>query len=131
MSQSDKNAKQYWYPNMGNTDIIDSLDGWGLSVTHHQLVKPTPEFVLSVYCACLQKVVGLDEDSLQESVQSAFSSLDEPSVVRDLDNLYDVGLHRCRTCIVPQSALTSLYTTCMLVRLIFVSSSEALQSTSC
>jgi len=83
MSQSDKNTKQYWYPNMGSADIIDSLDGWGLSVTHHQLVKPTPEFVLSVYCACLQKVVSLDEDSLQESAQSALFSLDEPSTVRN------------------------------------------------
>ena len=82
MSQSDKNTKQYWYPNMGNADIIDALDGWGLSITHHQLVKPTPEFVLNVYCACLEKVVGLSEDSLQESVQSALSSLDEPNTVR-------------------------------------------------
>jgi kinetochore protein Nuf2 len=83
MNQSDKNTKQYWYPNMGNTDIIDSLDGWGLSVTHHQLVKPTSEFVLSVYCACLQRVAGLDEDSLQEPAQSALFSLDEPSTVRN------------------------------------------------
>jgi kinetochore protein Nuf2 len=82
MSQSDKNSKQYWYPNMGIADIIDALDGWGLSITHHQLVKPTPDFVLSVYCACLQKVVGLSEDSLQEPVQSALSSLEEPSTVR-------------------------------------------------
>jgi len=81
--QSDKNTKQYWYPNMGSADIIDSLDGWGLSVTHHQLVKPTSEFVLSVYCACLQRVVGLDEDSLQESAQAALSSLDEPNTVRN------------------------------------------------
>jgi kinetochore protein Nuf2 len=81
MSQSDKNSKQYWYPNMGNAEIIDSLDGWGISITHHQLVKPTQEFVLSVYCACLQQVVGLNEDSLQEPVQSALSSLDEPNMV--------------------------------------------------
>ncbi|KAI0290457.1 Nuf2 family-domain-containing protein [Russula brevipes] len=77
MNQPDR---QYWYPNMGNADIIDSLDGWGLSVTHHQLVKPTPEFVLTVYCACLQQVVGLSEDSLQEPVQAALSSLDEPTM---------------------------------------------------
>ena len=82
MSQSDKNTKQYWYPNMGNADIIDALDGWGLSITHHQLVKPTPEFVLSVYGACLEKVVGLNEDSLQESVQSALTSLEESNTVR-------------------------------------------------
>ncbi|KAI0253928.1 Nuf2 family-domain-containing protein [Lactifluus subvellereus] len=80
MTQSDKNTKQYWYPNMGSADIIDSLDGWGLSVTHHQLVKPSPEFVLSVYGACLQQVVGLGEDSLQAPVESALSSLDEPNV---------------------------------------------------
>jgi kinetochore protein Nuf2 len=85
MNQSDKNSRQYWYPNMGNAEIIDSLDGWGLSVTHHQLVKPTPEFVLSVYCACLQQVVGLSEDSLQEPVQSALSSLDEPTMVPGFD----------------------------------------------
>lgn len=85
MNPSDKNSKQYWYPNMGNTEIIDSLDGWGLSVTHHQLAKPTPEFVLSVYCACLQQVVDLSEESLQEPVQAALSSLDEPSTVRNFD----------------------------------------------
>jgi Nuf2 family len=85
MSQADKNAKQYWYPNMGNADIIDSLDGWGISVTHQQLVKPSPEFVLTVYSACLQQVVGLGEDSLQDPVQSALFSLDEPSAVRSLD----------------------------------------------
>ncbi len=85
MNQLDKNSRQYWYPNMGNAEIIDSLDGWGLSVTHHQLVKPTPEFVLSVYCACLQQVVGLSEDSLQEPVQSALSSLDEPTMVPGFD----------------------------------------------
>ncbi|KAH9977227.1 Nuf2 family-domain-containing protein [Lactifluus volemus] len=79
MNQSDKNAKQYWYPNMGSADIIDSLDGWGLSVTHQQLVRPSPEFVLSIYSACLHQVVGLDEDSLQDPVQSALFSLDEPN----------------------------------------------------
>ncbi|KAI0303431.1 Nuf2 family-domain-containing protein [Multifurca ochricompacta] len=80
MNQLDKNIKQYWYPNMGNADIVDSLDGWGLSVTHQQLVKPTPEFVLSVYSACLQQVVGLTEDLLQDPVQSALFSLDDPSM---------------------------------------------------
>jgi hypothetical protein len=85
MSQTDKNSKQYWYPNMGNTEIIDSLDGWGLSVTHHQLVKPTPDFVWSVYCACLQQVVGLNEESLQEPVQAALASLDDPNTVRNFD----------------------------------------------
>jgi kinetochore protein Nuf2 len=81
MSQLDKNSKQYWYPNMGNAEVIDSLHSWGLSITHHQLIKPTQEFVLSVYCACLHQVVGLNEDLLQEPVQSALSSLDEPNMV--------------------------------------------------
>src|SRR5260221_3309753 len=85
MNQSDKNSKQYWYPNMGNAEIIDSLDSWGLSVTHHQLVKPTSEFVLSVYCACLQQVVDLSEESLQEPIQAALSSLDDPSTQPNFD----------------------------------------------
>ena len=85
MNLSDKNSKQYWYPNMGNAEIIHSLDGWGLSVAHHQLVKPTSEFVLSIYCACLQQVVDLNEDSLQEPVQAALSSLDDPNMVRNFD----------------------------------------------
>jgi hypothetical protein len=113
MSQSDKNTKQYWYPNMGNVDIIDALDGWGLSITHHQLVKPTPEFVLNVYCACLEKVVGLSEDSLQESVQSALSSLDEPNTVRGFGQPLDVSSLCSRTHTIPHSAPTTSSTTCM------------------
>lgn len=93
MNQSDKNTKQYWYPNMGNADIIDALDGWGLSITHHQLVKPTPDFVLNVYGACLEKVVGLNEDSLQESVQSALASLEESSTVRSFGRLLMIWAH--------------------------------------
>ena len=85
MNLSDKNSKQYWYPNMGNAEIIDSLDGWGLSVAHHQLIKPTSEFVFSVYCACLQQVVDLNEESLQEPIQAALSSLDDPNMVRNFD----------------------------------------------
>jgi kinetochore protein Nuf2 len=92
MSQSDKNTKQYWYPNMGTADIINSLDGFGLSVSHHQLVKPTAEFVLSVYCTCLQRVVGLDEDSLQDSVQSALLSLGQPNTVRNFAQPLRYGL---------------------------------------
>lgn len=131
MSQSDKNSNQYWYPNMGSADIIDSLDGWGLSVTHHQLVKPTPEFVLSVYCACLQKVVGLDEDSLQEPAQSALFSLDEPSTVRNF------GQPLCYELTLSQDMYSSAINTNFLVyhmyarHLILVSLSEGLQSTSC
>ncbi|KAH9967904.1 Nuf2 family-domain-containing protein [Russula dissimulans] len=79
MSQSDKKQNQYWYPNMGNADIIDSLDQLGLTVTHQQLLRPTPDFVLSVCCTCMHQVFGLNEDSFQGPVNSFLSALDESS----------------------------------------------------
>ncbi|KAI0038778.1 hypothetical protein FA95DRAFT_1142540, partial [Auriscalpium vulgare] len=79
MSQSDRGVKQYWYPEMGNQDIIASLDAWGLPVTQQQLLRPTPEFVMAVYAACVQQVSGLSETSLDSSVHAALASLEEPS----------------------------------------------------
>lgn len=78
----DKAAKQYWYPEMGNSDIIASLDAWGLQVTQQQLIRPTSDFVMTVYSACVQQVIGLDEDALDDPVQAALAALDEPSTVR-------------------------------------------------
>jgi len=72
---------QYWYPNMGNADIIDSLDQLGLTVSHQQLLRPTPEIVMSICCTCLQQVFGLNGDSFQEPVNSFLSTLDEFNTV--------------------------------------------------
>lgn len=59
------------FPQMSIPDITNALAGWGLSVSHEQLVRPSPDFVEAVYCACLQQVTDIDHDSLRDPVQSA------------------------------------------------------------
>ena len=59
---------------MSLSDIINALAGWGISVTPEQLKSPNPDFVETVYCACLQQVTGLSRDSLQEPVQNALAN---------------------------------------------------------
>lgn len=56
---------------MSIPDITNALAGWGLSVSHEQLVRPSSDFVEAVYCACLQQVTDIDHDSLRDSVQNA------------------------------------------------------------
>jgi kinetochore protein Nuf2 len=62
------------FPQMSIPDIANSLAGWGLSVSHEQLVRPSPDFVEAVYCACLQQVSDIDTDSLREPVQGALAA---------------------------------------------------------
>jgi kinetochore protein Nuf2 len=64
------------FPTMSIPDIIGALAGWGLSVSHEQLVRPSPDFVEGVYCACLQQVTDLSHDSLRDPVQNALSVTD-------------------------------------------------------
>jgi hypothetical protein len=61
------------FPQMSIPDIINSLAGWGISVSPDQLKSPNSEFVESVYCACLQQVTDLSHDSLQDPVQNALA----------------------------------------------------------
>ncbi|KAF9456033.1 Nuf2 family-domain-containing protein [Collybia nuda] len=62
------------FPQMSIPDITNALAGWGLSVSHEQLVRPSPDFVEGVYCACLQQVTDINHDSLRDPVQDALSS---------------------------------------------------------
>lgn len=54
-------------------DVIAALGGWGLSVSHEQLSRPTPDFVEGVYCACLQQVTGITTESLRDPVQNVLN----------------------------------------------------------
>jgi kinetochore protein Nuf2 len=62
------------YPQLSIQDIIDSLAGWGISVSPEQLRNPTTEFVEGVYCACLQQVTGLNYEILRDPVQNTLES---------------------------------------------------------
>lgn len=62
------------FPQMTIPDIINALSGWGLLVSHEQLVRPSSDFVENVYCACLQQVTDLNQDFLRDPVQNSLSS---------------------------------------------------------
>lgn len=62
------------FPQMSIPDITNALAGWGLSVSHEQLVRPSPDFIEGVYCACLQQVTDINHDSLREPVRNALSA---------------------------------------------------------
>lgn len=68
---------QYWFPNMPIPEIMTALSEWGLSVSTEQLVRPSSDFVMGVYSACLEQVTGLSSDALQESIQSALASMED------------------------------------------------------
>lgn len=74
-------AGQYWFPSMSIPEIMAALSGWGLSVSHEQLVKPSPDFVAGIYNACLEQVTDLNHQTLQEPTQTAMNSLEDPNPV--------------------------------------------------
>ncbi|KAG7094028.1 hypothetical protein E1B28_007650 [Marasmius oreades] len=68
-----KNAK-FIYPSLSIDDIIIALETWGLSVSPEQLHRPTAEFVEGVYCACLDVVTGINNDTLSDATQLSLSA---------------------------------------------------------
>jgi kinetochore protein Nuf2 len=69
------------FPKMSIPDIINSLAGWNMPVSQEQLIKPTPDFVQTIYCACLQQITNISHQSISEQVQSALAILEDPSPV--------------------------------------------------
>ncbi|EPQ54245.1 hypothetical protein GLOTRDRAFT_139579 [Gloeophyllum trabeum ATCC 11539] len=69
-------SSPYWYPSMPIHEIMEALDGWSFSVSQEQLIRPSSEFVMSVYTACLQQVTGITQESLKPSVNAAIATLD-------------------------------------------------------
>ncbi|KAG5643896.1 hypothetical protein DXG03_009467 [Asterophora parasitica] len=64
------------FPQMSIPDITNALAGWGLSVSHEQLMRPSPDFVEGVYCTCLKQVTDIHQDCLRDPVQNALSASD-------------------------------------------------------
>lgn len=63
---------------MSVTEIVDAFSGWGISVSHEQVLKPSADFVLGIYSACLRQVTSITPDSLQEPVEAALATLESP-----------------------------------------------------
>ncbi|KAF9269120.1 hypothetical protein L218DRAFT_851920 [Marasmius fiardii PR-910] len=72
-------SAKFIYPSLTVDDIITALETWGLSVSPEQLYRPTPEFVEGVYCACLDVVTGINNDTLGDALQLSLlgSTMDE------------------------------------------------------
>ena len=64
-------AGQFWFPSMSVPEIVDAFTGWGFSVSNEQVAHPTTDFVMSIYCACLEQVTGITPSTLQPCVDSA------------------------------------------------------------
>lgn len=62
------------FPNMTIPDIIEVLNTWGLNASPEQLNRPTPDFLESIYTACLQAVTGLSLPLLHEPTQNALDA---------------------------------------------------------
>jgi kinetochore protein Nuf2 len=73
---------QYWFPNMPIPEIMTALSEWGLNVSNEQLVRPSPDFVIGVYNACLEQVTSISPNVLHKPTQRALASLDDANPVR-------------------------------------------------
>lgn len=87
------------FPQMSIPDITNALAGWGLSVSHEQLVRPSSDFVEAVYCACLQQVTDIDHDSLRDSVQNALIT----------SSIEDKVRHTCHFRLLTKDLVGSIY----------------------
>lgn len=73
------------FPSMSVSDIVNSLGAWGVPIVQEQLLRPTPEFVEGVYCACLQQVTNINHETLRDPVQRILNEA----------QLYDKVRHKC------------------------------------
>ena len=48
------------------------------TLSHEQVLRPSSDFVLAIYTACLLQVTSITQDTLQEPVQAALAAADSP-----------------------------------------------------
>ena len=71
-------SREFWFPSMSVAEIVDAFTGWGYSVSPEQVARPTSDFVVGVYSACLEQVTGITLDTLQQSIEKSLASTDNP-----------------------------------------------------
>ena len=60
---------------------MGELSVWDLNVSHEQLAKPSPDFVIAIYNTFLEQVTGINHQTLHEPIQSALNTLEDPNTV--------------------------------------------------
>ncbi|KAI0928183.1 hypothetical protein AcW1_005507 [Taiwanofungus camphoratus] len=69
-------AGQFWFPVMSVPEIVDAFSGWGYAISSEQVVRPSPEFVLGIYSACMEQVTGITQESLQQPLDAALATIE-------------------------------------------------------
>jgi hypothetical protein len=70
--------KQYAYPTLSIEDIISNFASWGFSISQEQLMRPSPDFALSIYSICLSRVTDISQEALADAADAVISSIEHP-----------------------------------------------------
>lgn len=71
-------SKQYSCPTLSFDEIISNFFSWGFSISHEQLLRPSPEFVSSIYWICLNRVKDLSQDELANAATATTPLREHP-----------------------------------------------------
>ncbi|OCH95255.1 hypothetical protein OBBRIDRAFT_822977 [Obba rivulosa] len=71
---------QFWFPALPIPEIVEAFSNWGYTISPEQVARPSPEFVLGIYSACLEQVTGMTQDVLQAPVDTALATLENPDL---------------------------------------------------
>ena len=76
--QRQQQSKQYSCPTLSFDEIISNLFSWGFSISHEQLLRPSQEFVSSIYWICLNRVKDLSQDGLADAATATATLREHP-----------------------------------------------------
>jgi hypothetical protein len=72
----------YRFPILDHETIIETLDGYSITVRQTQLRQPTPEFVYGLCCQMVQKLTGITPASLTPVADQAIANTNVQFPVR-------------------------------------------------
>lgn len=71
-------SSKFWFPSLPVSEVVDAFTGWGYSVSPEQVARPTSDFVLGVYSACLEQLTGITLETLQEPIEQGLTTTETP-----------------------------------------------------
>lgn len=91
--QRQQQSKQYSCPTLSFDEIISNFFSWGFSISHEQLLRPSQEFVRSIYWICLNRVKDLSQDGLADAATAITTLREHPvSPCIQFPRTYDYSL---------------------------------------